>query len=61
MTDNPAAPSRKSRSAATVLLWPSVGVLLAWSIGPLLMTLYFSARRYNLLDSTVTGWAGSVK
>ena len=58
MTDNPAAPSRRSRSAATTLLWPSVGVLLAWSIGPLLMTLYFSARRYNLLDPTVTGWAG---
>jgi sorbitol/mannitol transport system permease protein len=58
MSDNPAAPSPKVRSAATVLLWPSVGVLLLWSIVPLVMTLYFSFRHYNLLDPTVRGWAG---
>ena len=58
MSDNPAAPTRAARSAATMLLWPSVGVLLLWSIVPLVMTLYFSFRKYNLLDPTIRGWAG---
>ena len=37
---------------------PSVTVLLIWMIVPLVMTLWFSAQRYNLLDPTVSGFAG---
>ena len=40
------------------LVAPSVGVLLLWMIVPLAMTLWFSVQRYNLLDPTVSGFAG---
>jgi len=40
------------------LVAPSVGLLLAWSLIPLAMTLYFSFRRYNLLNPLIHGWAG---
>jgi len=40
------------------LLWPSVIVLFLWMIVPLAMTLYFSVIRYNLLNPTLTGFAG---
>ncbi|MCQ8239699.1 sugar ABC transporter permease [Acetobacteraceae bacterium KSS12] len=40
------------------LVSPSVVLLLIWSIVPLVMTLWFSFQRYNLLDPTVTGFAG---
>ena len=40
------------------LLWPSIGVLLIWMIVPLVLTLWFSFRNYNLVDPTITGWAG---
>ena len=40
------------------LVAPSVAVLLVWSIIPLLVTLYFSFRRYFLLYPERTGWAG---
>jgi sorbitol/mannitol transport system permease protein len=40
------------------LLWPSIGVLLIWMIVPLVLTLYYSFRNYNLVDPTQTGWAG---
>ncbi len=40
------------------LLWPSIGVLLIWMIVPLVLTLYFSLRNYNLVDPTQQGWAG---
>ncbi len=40
------------------LLWPSIGVLMIWMIVPLVLTLYFSFRNYNLVDPTMTGWAG---
>ena len=40
------------------LLWPSIGVLLIWMIVPLVLTLYYSLRNYNLVDPTATGWAG---
>ena len=53
----------RSRGAAvarlgTLLLLPSVVVLLAWMIVPLVMTLWFSFQYYNLLDPTTTGFAG---
>ena len=35
-----------------------MGVLLIWMIVPLVMTLWFSFQRYNLLDPSVTGFAG---
>lgn len=37
---------------------PSVTVLLLWMVVPLVMTLWFSTQRYNLLDPSVTGFAG---
>jgi len=40
------------------LVAPSVGVLLLWMIVPLVMTLWFSFQRYNLLDPTTGGFAG---
>lgn len=40
------------------LVSPSVGLLLVWSIVPLVVTLYFSFRRYFLLYPERTGWAG---
>jgi sorbitol/mannitol transport system permease protein len=50
------APARAVRRS--LLIAPSVGVLLLWMIVPLAMTLYFSVQRYNLLDPTMTGFAG---
>ncbi|HWK43798.1 MAG TPA: sugar ABC transporter permease [Stellaceae bacterium] len=41
-----------------MLVAPSVTVLFLWMIVPLVMTLWFSFQRYNLLDPTVTGFAG---
>jgi sorbitol/mannitol transport system permease protein len=40
------------------LLAPSVGLLLFWMIVPLVMTLWFSLQRYNLLDPSTSGFAG---
>jgi sorbitol/mannitol transport system permease protein len=52
-------PARKTREVDTrPLLWPSVAVLFLWMIVPLAMTLYFSVIRYNLLNPTLTGFAG---
>ena len=47
------------RKAGTALLAPSVVVLLAWMIVPLVMTLWFSFQYYNLVNPTQTGFAGS--
>ncbi len=44
--------------SARLLLLPSVIVLLAWMIVPLVMTLWFSFQYYNLVDPTTTGFAG---
>src|SRR4051794_11943671 len=52
-----APPSRRARGTLP-LLAPSVGVLLLWMIVPLVMTLWFSFQRYNLLNPAVTGFAG---
>ena len=35
----------------TAMKLPAVVLLLAWSIGPLIMTLWFSFRHFNLLDA----------
>ena len=52
-----AAPAA-SRPARSLLVMPSVLVLLVWMIVPLAMTLWFSFRNYNLLDPTTQGFAG---
>jgi sorbitol/mannitol transport system permease protein len=40
------------------LLSPAILVLLVWTIVPLAMTLWFSFQRYNLLNPSLTGFAG---
>ncbi len=52
-----AAPAA-SAPARSFLVMPSVLVLLVWMIVPLVMTLWFSFRNYNLLDPTTQGFAG---
>ncbi len=47
-----------SAPARGFLVMPSVLVLLVWMIVPLVMTLWFSFRNYNLLDPTTQGFAG---
>lgn len=46
------------RRSASLLWAPSVIVLAAGSIVPLLMTLWFSTQRYNLLTPDLGGFAG---
>ena len=41
-----------------LLLAPAVGTLFLWMIVPLLMTIYFSLIRYNLMQPEVSGFAG---
>ena len=61
-TPNASRFSLKRRASRAVdtrpLLWPSIGVLLIWMIVPLAYTLYFSVRNFNLVDPSITGWAG---
>ena len=47
-----------NRLLPRLLLTPAVASLLLWMLVPLLMTLYFSVIRYNLLQPDVTGFAG---
>jgi sorbitol/mannitol transport system permease protein len=49
---------RLFRKVGTLLLLPSVVVLMAWMIVPLVLTLWFSIQYYNLVDPTTTGFAG---
>ncbi len=42
----------------SVLVFPSVLVLLAWMIVPLVMTVWFSFQYYNLINPAVSGFAG---
>jgi sorbitol/mannitol transport system permease protein len=39
-----------SRALSRIMVSPAVVLLLLWMIVPLVMTLYFSVQRYNLLD-----------
>lgn len=51
--------STSTRQVATLpLVGPSVVVLLIWMIVPLVMTLWFSLQRYNLLNPAASGFAG---
>ncbi len=48
-----------NRLTARILVTPAVTTLLLWMLVPLLMTIYFSTIRYNLLmpgDHAFTGW-----
>ncbi|MCA1494294.1 carbohydrate ABC transporter permease [Sinorhizobium alkalisoli] len=47
-----------TRSAARLMIAPSVLLLLAWMIIPLSMTIYFSLLRYNLLMPGMEEFAG---
>ncbi|MEY2994237.1 MAG: hypothetical protein RL357_1172 [Pseudomonadota bacterium] len=47
-----------NRLLPRLLLTPAVASLLLWMLVPLLMTLYFSVIRYNLLQPEVSGFAG---
>jgi sorbitol/mannitol transport system permease protein len=48
----------KTRMLPRLLLAPAVGTLFLWMIVPLVMTLYFSFIRFNLMQPDVTGFAG---
>lgn len=50
--------TQSSRSAARLMVAPSVFVLFIWMIVPLAMTIYFSFRVYRLLSPERNGWAG---
>jgi sorbitol/mannitol transport system permease protein len=50
--------TQASRSAARLMLSPAVVVLLIWMIVPLVLTLWFSFQRYNLLYPDRAGFVG---
>lgn len=58
LTTETEAPPRLLGKIGSLLLLPSVIVLLVWMIVPLAMTLWFSVQYYNLVDPTTTGFAG---
>jgi sorbitol/mannitol transport system permease protein len=47
-----------SQSTARLMMSPAVILLFVWMIVPLVMTLYFSFLRYNLLMPGMEEWAG---
>ena len=47
-----------NRLIPRLLLTPAVATLFLWMIVPLVMTIYFSVIRYNLMQPDVTGFAG---
>ncbi len=51
-------PTKASRSAARLMLSPTVILLLIWMIVPLALTLWFSFQRYNLLYPDRSGFIG---
>lgn len=50
--------TEQSRSAARLMLAPAVVVLLGWMLVPLIMTLYFSFKKYLPLRGGDLGWVG---
>jgi sorbitol/mannitol transport system permease protein len=58
--DSVTPPGSAGRESAwkTLLMIPSVGALILWMIVPLVMTIYFSLIRFNLLNPDITGFAG---
>ncbi|TCA13379.1 sugar ABC transporter permease, partial [Rhizobium leguminosarum bv. viciae] len=47
-----------TRSAARLMIAPSVLLLFAWMIVPLVMTIYFSLLNYNLLSPGMESFVG---
>ncbi|MBE0590265.1 MAG: sugar ABC transporter permease [Hydrogenophaga sp.] len=47
-----------NRLIPRLLLTPAIATLFLWMIVPLVMTIYFSLIRFNLLQPDVTGFAG---
>ncbi|MBV1833497.1 carbohydrate ABC transporter permease [Novacetimonas pomaceti] len=59
LTVHPAGSAAHTRRAhGFVLQSPAIILLLVWSVVPLLMTLWYSVRNYNLVDPTQRGFAG---
>lgn len=50
--------AKESRWLPRLLMSPAVATLLLWMIVPLVMTIYFSLIRYNLMSPEITGFAG---
>jgi len=50
--------TQHSRSAARFMMTPAVVLLLGWMLVPLMLTLYFSFRRYLPLRPGTEGWVG---
>ena len=50
--------TKHSRSAARLMMAPAVILLLGWMLVPLMMTLYFSLKRYLPLRGGDQGWVG---
>ncbi|MCJ7874345.1 sugar ABC transporter permease [Marinovum sp. 2_MG-2023] len=50
--------TQHSRSAARMMMAPAVILLLGWMLVPLIMTLYFSFKKYLPLRGGDLGWAG---
>lgn len=50
--------TRHSRSAARLMMAPAVVLLLGWMLVPLVMTLWFSFRKYLPLRGGDLGWVG---
>ncbi len=48
--------TQSSRAAARLMLSPTVILLLIWMIVPLVLTLWFSTQRYNLLYPDRSGF-----
>ncbi|MEO9335836.1 sugar ABC transporter permease [Mesorhizobium sp. SB112] len=50
--------TQNTRASARLMLAPAVILFLIWMIVPLVMTIYFSFLRYNLLMPGMEEWAG---
>ena len=50
--------TQHSRSAARLMMAPAVVLLLGWMLVPLMMTLYFSFKKYLPLRGGDLGWVG---
>ncbi len=50
--------TQHSRSAARIMMAPAVILLLGWMLVPLMMTLYFSFKKYLPLRGGDLGWVG---
>lgn len=59
MTDTPNYnPIRRDTLSRSSLKLPAIAALFLWSVVPLLMTVWFSFRRYNMMEPDRTGFDG---